>query len=153
MLVDEKEQIPVVINGRDLIDLSIVDNAPNYIIDVLKEANFCYKYSLYNGCAVLLRKATENLIIEAFDKKGRLSEIQDSNGDFFTLKNLIITMLNTQPPLWNLSRNIKKSLNEIKKIGDLSAHNIKYNARKSDIDSIIEDYRLSLQEINISIYN
>lgn len=153
MLVGEKEQTPVVVNGKDLIDLSIVDKAPNYIINVLNEANLCYKYSIYNGCAVLLRKATENLIIEAFDRNNRINEIQDNNGDFFTLKNLISKLLNAQPSLWNITRNTKKSLDEIKKIGDLSAHNIKFCAKKTDIDSIIEDYRLTLQEINISIYS
>lgn len=152
MLIDEKEELTIVINGQDLIDLNIVNKAPSYITDVLKEANLCYKNSLYNGCAVLLRKATENLIIEAFDKNGRLNEIKDSNGDFLAFKNLIVKLLNASPTLWNISRNTKKSLEEIKKIGDLSAHNIKFSAKKGDIDSIILDYRITLQEINLSIY-
>lgn len=152
MLVDEKEEERIVINGQDLIDITIIKKAPDYITDVLEEANECYRYSLYNGCAILLRKVTENLIIEAFDRNNRINEIKDKNGDFFMLKGLIDKLLNANPPLWNITRNTKKSLEEIKKIGDLSAHNIKFSARKGDIDKIIEDYRLTLEEINKSIY-
>lgn len=152
MLVDEKTEESIVINEKELIDLTIIDKAPGYITDVLKEANECYKYSIYNGCAILLRKVTENLIIEAFDKNNRIDEIKDSNGDFLMLKGLIEKLLKANPQLWNISRNTKKSLEEIKKIGDLSAHNIKFSARKGDIDKIIGDYRLALEEIYKSIY-
>lgn len=152
MLVDEKIEQTIVISERELIDLTIIDKAPGYITDVLKEANECYKYSIYNGCAILLRKVTENLIIEAFDKNNRINEIKDINGDFFMLKGLIEKLLKANPQLWNISRNTKKSLEEIKKIGDLAAHNIKFSTRKSDIDKIIDDYRLALEEIHKSIY-
>ena len=152
ILVDEEEEPVLGSSGNDLIDLSIVDKAPFYIKDVLREANLCYKNTLYNGCAILLRKVTENLIIEAFEKNNRSAEIKDSNGDYFSLKHLIVALESASPSLWPISRNGKKSLEEIKKIGDLSAHNIKFSAKKGDIDKVIFDYREVLQEINLSIY-
>lgn len=133
----------------DLIDLSIFDYAPYYIKSTAKEMIHCYDNGLYNATLVLMRKLAETLIIECFERYGIDDEIKDHNGVFFYLSDLIPHYLNSTK--WNASRNINKSLTNVKHYGDLSAHNRRYLAKKSDIDNIKADLRQALQEIILTI--
>lgn len=144
--VDEIIALPVSLN---LIDLSIFDHAPYYIISITKEMIHCYDSGFYNGTLVLMRKLTETLIIECFERYGVDSEIKDQNGVFFYLSDLIPRYLNS--PKWNASRNIRKSLTSVKQYGDLSAHNRRYLAKKNDIDSFRTELRQAVQEIILTI--
>jgi hypothetical protein len=47
----------------------------------------------------------------------------------------------------NLGRNTIKGLKNFKILGDLSAHNRRFNARKNDIDQIKNDLRISCEEL------
>ena len=49
--------------------------------------------------------------------------------------------------LWTIGRNAAQELPKIKKLGDLSAHNRRFNAKKSDIDSIKTGLRVVLEEL------
>ena len=133
----------------DLIDLSIFDHAPYYIKSTAKEMIHCYDSGLYNATLVLMRKLAETLIIECFERYGIDGEIKDHNGVFLYLSDLIPHYLNSTK--WNASRNINKSLANVKQYGDLSAHNRRYLAKKSDIDSFQADLRQALQEIILTI--
>lgn len=133
----------------NLIDLSIFDRAPYYIISTAKEMIHCYDSGFYNATLVLMRKLTETLIIECFERYGIDSEIKDQNDVFFYLSELIPHYLNSSK--WNASRNISKSLTSVKHYGDLSAHNRRYLAKKSDIDSFKVELRQALQEIILTI--
>ena len=139
--------IPPVSNN--LIDLSIFDQTPYYIKAAAKEMIHCYDAGFYNATLVLMRKLTETLIIECFERYGFESDIKDSKGVFFYLSDLIPHFLNC--PRWNASRNINKSLLSVKHFGDLSAHNRRYLAKKSDIDNMKIDLRQALQEIVLII--
>ncbi|MDR0429971.1 MAG: hypothetical protein LBH58_05785, partial [Tannerellaceae bacterium] len=48
---------------------------------------------------------------------------------------------------FSLSRNTKQGLPTIKKYGDLSAHNFRFNAKKPDIDGFKLDLRIVLEEL------
>lgn len=144
--VDEIIALPLSLN---LIDLSIFDHAPYYIISMAREMINCYDSGFYNATLVLLRKLTETLIIECFERYGVDSEIKDQNGVFFYLSDLIPHYLNSTK--WNSSRNIRKSLTSVKQYGDLSAHNRRYLAKKNDIDSFKTELRQALQEIILTV--
>lgn len=137
---------PVSLN---LIDLSIFDQAPYYIKATAKEMINCYDSGFYNATLVLMRKLTETLIIECFERYGVDNEIKDQNGVFFFLSELIPHYLSSSK--WNSSRNITKSLTAVKQYGDLSAHNRRYLAKKSDIDGFKIELRQALQEIILTI--
>ena len=135
--------------STDLIDLSIFDHAPYYIKSTAEEMIHCYDSGLYNATLVLMRKLAETLIIECFERYGIDAKIKDSNGVFFYLSDLIPSYLNSTK--WNASRNINQSLKNVKHYGDLSAHNRRYLAKKSDIDSFKADLRQAFQEIVLTI--
>ena len=52
---------------------------------------------------------------------------------------------------WNASVTLKKSFKNIKKYGDLSVHNRRFFAKKSDIDNLKSDMRIAIQEIILAI--
>ncbi len=132
-----------------LIDLAIIEGTPYYIKGIAKQMAQCYECGFYDATLVLMRKLLETLIIESFERFGIDSTIKDSNGDFLYLSNLIPKYLESEK--WNTSRNLNKNILKIKKYGDLSAHNRRFQARKSDIDEFKFELRQVLQEIIFAI--
>ena len=93
----------------------------------------------------MIRRLVETLIIEAYEHKGIAERIKNSNDEFFPLSDLIDKILSEK--MWNLSRNTKSALRDLKRIGDLSAHNRRYTAHRSDIDKVLNDLRVATQEL------
>lgn len=123
---------------------SVVKGTRGYIEQVVNQINGCYEDAWFDACAVMVRRLIETLIIEAYESHGISGKIKNTNGDFLFLKDLIDRVLSEST--WNLSRNSKSSLQNLKNIGDLSAHNRRYIAHRSDIDRIIQDFRVVVQE-------
>lgn len=68
---------------------------------------------------------------------------------FFYLSDLIPRYLESSK--WNSSRNINSCLKIVKKYGDLSAHNRRFLAKKTDIAGFKFELRQALQEIILTI--
>jgi len=134
---------------NNLLDLSLLDGTPYYIKKTSEQMNCCYDNGLYDACLVMMRKLIETLIIEAYERYSSASEITDTNGNFYYLSELIPHYL--QSNHWTVSRNFEKHIKTIKKFGDLSAHNRRFFAKKTDIDSFKLDLRQCIQEIILTI--
>jgi hypothetical protein len=116
-----------------------------YIERVVDQINGCYENGWFDGCAVMMRRLLETLIIESFEACNLTHKIKDQNtGDFLHLSHLISKAL--QEPSWNLGRNTKRALPSLKSIGDQSAHSRRYNAHREDIDKVTPDFRNVCQE-------
>lgn len=143
-LVDPPEE-GFLAETNQVVPLSIVRNTRGYIEKVANQANGCYEKGWFDSCAVMLRRLLETLIIECFEKHLIANKIQNSQGDFLFLKDLInITLLEQS---WNLGRNTKKALPKLKDIGDKSAHSRRFTAHLSDLKKLIPDIRLVVQEL------
>ena len=123
---------------------SILRGTRGYLEKVLAQVNGCYERGWYDACAVMIRRLLETLIIEAFEKHGLAAQIQNQNGDFLYLRDLITRAL--AEPSWNLSRNTRGALPRLKDIGDKSAHSRRFVAHRDDIDKVISDLRAAIQE-------
>lgn len=134
---------------NNLIDLTILSGAPYYIKKITEQMSCCYDSGLYDPCLVMMRKLFETLIIECFERYSCASEITDTNGNFYYLSDLIPYYLNSTH--WSVSRNFEKCIKNVKKYGDLSAHNRKFLTKKHDIDSFNFEMRQCLQEIILTI--
>ena len=135
--------------SNEFIDITIVNNTPYYIMGITRQMIQCYECGFFDATLVLMRKLIETLIIETFERFGIDSTIKDTNGEFFYLSNLIPRYLNSQK--WNPSRNLDKSIQKVKKYGDLSAHNRRFQAKKSDIDDFKFELRQVIQEMVLTI--
>ncbi len=128
-----------------LFPLELFENTRDYLTKIAKELTSCYELRFYDASLILIRKLLEILLIESFERYNRESDIKDGNGEFLYLEKLITKF--TQASYWNLSRNTKRSLPQIKRLADICVHNRRFIAKKSDIDKIQSDLRVVLEEI------
>ncbi|NLE46319.1 MAG: DUF4145 domain-containing protein [Chloroflexi bacterium] len=125
--------------------VAVVRGTRGYLEKVTNQVNGSYERGWFDACAVMIRRLVETLIIESFEHYGTAAKIQDLNGDFLSLKDLINLTLAESG--WNLSRNTKQALPKLKSVGDLSAHSRRYIANRQDIDKIAHDLRIVVQEL------
>ena len=119
-----------------------------YIESVCKQLNGCFRAAYYDAASVMLRRLMETLIIEAYEHLKRESEIKDSEGNYFMLKQLV-ERANGKPPHagLNLGRDAKKNLEDVKALGDKSAHNRRFIAHAPDLVNIQSGVRTAAQEL------
>jgi len=123
---------------------SFVSGTRKYLEDIVRQINSCYELGLYDCCAVMCRRLMESLIVEIYIQGGRKSEIQNS-GSFMMLDNLIKYICNDAKV--TLSRNSPKTMNEVKQIGDIAAHDRTYITEQTDIDDMKLKYRRLIREL------
>jgi hypothetical protein len=131
---------------NNLFPLEIFAETRGYLKIVSSQAATCYDYGLFDACSVMVRKLLETLIIETFERFGVESVIKNGQGFYFYLSDLINELVNNSA-LFRLGRNTIQSLPKLKKLGDLSAHNRRYTAKKSDIDNVKDELRICLEEL------
>lgn len=132
----------------ELIPITLFDNCPYYILENAKQMIRSYECGLYDAALVMMRKLVETLIIECFEKYKIENEIKGNN-HFLYLSDLIPKF--TSSSCWNISRNLAKNIIQVKKLGDLSAHNRRFIAKKSDINNFRFELRQTIQEIVLII--
>lgn len=116
-----------------------------YLERVANQINGSYEQGWYDGCAVMMRRLLETLIIEVFEGFGVPERIQNANGDFLYLSDLVSAVVNQKE--WNLGRNTKQALPRLKSLGDQSAHSRRFVAHREDVDKVQNDFRLVVQEL------
>ncbi len=124
---------------------SLFKKTRGYLEKIVYQINISYESTCYDACAVMIRRLIETLIIESFEKHKIENKIKHSSGDFIQLDDQINKMLSESN--WNLSRNAKRGLKQLKKLGDLSAHSRRFNAQRTDIDRFIDDLRVVAEEL------
>jgi len=139
-------EIKVKAPSSDLFPLEIFDNTRGYLTNTARQAILCYDYGLYDAGLVMIRRLIETLIIELFEHRNCKERILDKNGNYLFCGDLIDKLLE-EKMIWTIGRNAVQELPKIKKMGDLSAHNRRFNAKKSDIDSIKSGLRVVLEEM------
>lgn len=134
-----------VIVTDELLPMDILDTAPYYIKLTAKQMNQCFECCLYDAVLVVMRKLIETLIIECFERYGIDDNIKDDKGNFFFLSELIPRFVVADK--WNVSRNLETYIKMVKKYGDLSAHNRRFLAKRSDMNIFKFEMRQVIQEI------
>ena len=131
--------------SQQVLPRSLFSNTRGYLEKIVNQINGCYEKGWFDGCAVMIRRLIETLIIECFEKHNLAGTIKSSNGDFLYLGDLIDRTI--AEPSWNLGRNARQSLSCLKDIGDKSAHSRRFTARRWDIDKIANDLRIVAEEL------
>jgi hypothetical protein len=121
-----------------------VQGSRRYIEQLVRQINGAYDYEFYDGCAALCRRLMESLIIDVYIASGRAHEIQD-NGVFFGLERLISTIRADRNI--TLGRNVPKTMDETKQLGDTAAHDRVYITPRQDIDDLKARYRRMIREL------
>lgn len=136
---------PVQPTSEPVIAAAVLAKAPTYLQRTLLQANGCYEKRWFDPCSVMIRKLVENLIIDVYEKHKFQAEIQDKNGNYFMLGDLVTAMLSQTH--WQLQRETKRALPDIKKLGDRAAHNRRYEATRSDVDQLLPGLRATADDL------
>jgi hypothetical protein len=116
-----------------------------YIETIAKQINASYEHNLFDGCAVLMRRLVEVLLILSYRNLGIESEIQDASQNYQMLEAIISNAKNNTA--LKLSRNSKGSLDTFRELGNFSAHKIEYTCRREYIREHIQSYRALIVEL------
>lgn len=108
------------------------------------ETNGSYERGYFDGCAVMLRRILESLIISVFISRRQVSSIK-IDGTFLQLEALIEKILIFDQV--HLSRDARRVMRQIKEVGDVAAHNRNYLTQQQDIDDIKLGARRILNEL------
>lgn len=145
-LLDSVGPLPKKIKSTDsILPTGLFKGTRSYIEKVVLQINASYDAGLFDCCAVMCRRLLETLIIEVYENSNRSKFIQTPKGNFFMFADLL-RVFDTDNT-FTMSRNGKTGLNEFKKLGDLSAHNRRFNARQEDISRVQNGIRIATEEL------
>lgn len=149
---NKKQEIDVICDNKplpkptnDLYPQVLLENTRGYLVKIGNQASICYDIGLFDSSLVMVRKLLETLIIECFERHGIEEKIRGRDNHYFFLSDLIDKFLLENK--WSINRNTSKSLPKIKALGDLSAHNRKFSAKKSDIEKVKDDLRIIIEDL------
>jgi hypothetical protein len=132
-------------NTDSVLPKDLFSKTRGYIERVVEQMNKSYDVGLYDCCAVMCRRLLETLIIEVYEHSGQSASVKAADGNFLMLSGLV-SHLEADASL-TLSRNGMKGVKDFKALGDLSAHNRRFNAQKSDIDRVRDGLRVVAEEL------
>lgn len=131
--------------SQQVLPKSLFIGTRGYLEKIVNQINGSYEKGWFDACAVMIRRLLETLIIECYETHKISASIKNQSGDFLYLRDLIAAMLSESS--WNIGRNAKRSLPKLKDIGDKSAHSRRFNARRWDIDKVVDDLRVVAEEL------
>jgi hypothetical protein len=131
--------------GNELFPLALIARTKRgYLLTIAKQMNGCFREGWYDGCAVMMRRLVEIVLIEAFEHQGVAHKVKDAAGNYLHLSDLIGRAL--AEPNFKLSRNSKTELPKLRDIGHRSAHGRHFTAQPSDIAKVGGGVRVVVEE-------
>jgi hypothetical protein len=116
-----------------------------YIETLAKQINRSYEETIFDGCAVLMRRLEEISLIMAYEHLGIAAEIKGADGNDVLLE-AIVKNAEGNAKL-NLGRNSRKSIDMFRELGNYSAHKIYYLCKREYIREKIDEYRALIDEL------
>jgi hypothetical protein len=122
---------------EQVIPMDVVRGTRGFIEAIVIQINGCFEHQWYDACSVMIRKLAETLIIAVYERYGDSHEIKGPGpeGNFLMLSKLIDAI--KTKTVWNLNRETKTCLDEMKKVGDRAAHTRNYVAKKGDVEAVL----------------
>lgn len=115
-----------------------------YLMRISWQLNGSYEAGFYDGCAVMMRRLLETLLIAAFEHAKHGAAIK-SAGDYLGFGEIIGVASSGR--FIKLARGTGKVLERIKTIGDTAAHHPTYITVQTDIDEVSHEFRRVVSEL------
>jgi hypothetical protein len=142
---DDLEEPTEEVDSFDTIIPSLLySDTRGYIKRLAKQINASYENNIFDGCAVLMRRLVEILVILAYKNLNIDDEIR-RNGRFEGMKTLIDKSVKNKT--LDLSKDSKDCIDQFRELGNFSAHKIHYNCRRTYIQETIPEYRVLVEEL------
>ncbi len=132
-------------HSDSVIPLELFNGTRGYLEKVVLQLNASYDEGLYDCCAVMCRRLLETLIIETYESKNASDSLKGADGNFLMFSGLLSVVQDDSD--LNIGRVAMQGLRDFKRLGDSSAHNRRFNARKNDIDRIRDGLRIASEEL------
>lgn len=133
-----------IISDDSILPDILINLTRGYIESLGRQINAAYNNNIFDGCAVLMRRLLEILLIHSYEEVGKTSAISENDG-FKNLSYIINYTLSNKP--FKLSKDTNETLDDFRQLGNFSAHRIQYNAKRKDIDNIKLKYRMTIEEL------
>lgn len=128
-----------------VLPLPVYEGTRGFIEILAKQINASFEYNIFDGCAVLMRRLIEILLILSYEHLEIESMVQDGSGQYLPLERIIAeAKSNTK---LRLSRDTKSMLDELRTLGNFAAHKIYFNCRRADLQRVIGNYRATVEEL------
>ena len=134
-----------VMDDGTILPPSLYDKTRGYIESLAKQINRSYEENIFDGCAVLMRRLEEVLLITSYEHLKIDGAIKDAKGDYFLLERIVADA--AMNPTLKLSRNSKKDIDVFRELGNYSAHKITYTCKREYIQEKIDKYRAMIDEL------
>lgn len=134
-----------VISTDQVLPRSLYEGTRGYIESLGRQINASYEGNIFDGCAVLMRRLLEVLLILSYQHLKIDTAIRDGSGNYIMLERVIADAKANK--VLNLSRNSKGAIDVFRTLGNFSAHKIHYTARRTDIEKHILEYRALIEEL------
>lgn len=135
-----------VVDDGTILPASLYDGTPGYIVRLAKQINRSYEENIFDGCAVLMRRLEEVLLILSYEHLGIQAEIKDSKtGNYFMLEGVVKNAQGNAR--LNLSRNGREWIDTFRELGNYSAHKVTYLCKREYIREKIDRYRALVDEL------
>lgn len=142
---DFKQNDEQIVTIDYVLPAALYQNTRTYIRRLAEQINCSYENNIFDGCAVLMRRLLEVLLIHAYENLNIESSIKDSSKNYKMLSSICDdAKINST---LSLSRDTKECLDDFRTLGNFSAHKIYYTAKKRDISNIVVKYRATIEEL------
>lgn len=118
---------------------------PGLLRPVFDQIEGCYAYEFRDAALVMLRKLVESLIIDGYQRAGRVQEIKDAKGNFLGFGDL--AGLAKSGALFRLGRDSRATIDDVQKQGHNAAHNPGFHAQPSHLENLRTGVGILLQEL------
>lgn len=147
-----EQELPYLTEGSEevlttgsLLPKSLMKPSRGYIERLADQINASYEQNIFDGCAVLMRRLLEVLLIHTYAHHKIESQIQAGPDQYKDLKQIIADAVANKTVA--LSKATKDILDEFRVLGNFSAHKIIYNCRRDEIKHIAREYRAAIEEL------
>jgi len=124
---------------------SVYENTRGFVESLARQINASYEYNIFDGCAVLMRRLTEVLLILSYEHHAIDHLIKSPDGWYKSLDQIISDA--KQNGTLKLTKDTKATLETFKALGNFSAHKIYYNCRRSDLKHLLPGFRTTIEEL------
>lgn len=144
---DLERQFPIdnddIISTNFVLAENLYQGTRGYVVKLCEQVNCSYEQKVFDGCAVLMRRLMEILLILSYRALGLEGDIRTTDGSYVNLDRLI-ALTDTKLPLTKGSRAVAERVREL---GNLSAHRVEFNCRRTDIEPHLLAYRVLIEEL------
>jgi len=129
----------------DVIPAESVTGTRKYIEQLVEETNGCFTHAFYDGCAVILRRLVEGLLIECVETANHGAAIKNADGEYMMLRDMVGVVKSGK--FIKLSRTAPAALDKVKTVGDRAAHDRYHITRRQDVTDIAPEVRALVSEL------